>query len=166
MALSLVLFSIMHIDLICIGQKMPSWVKAGFNEYTKRLPSNCSLDLIEIPLRKRTKNADVVRLQHQEGEQMLAAVAQGTYVIALDEHGQTWNSPQLAKQLTLWMQEYPTVALLVGGPEGLATVCQQRAQQRWSLSLLTLPHQLVRIIVAEQLYRAWSLLNNHPYHRG
>jgi 23S rRNA (pseudouridine1915-N3)-methyltransferase len=156
----------MHIDLICIGQKMPSWVKIGFNEYTKRLPNACHLNLIEISLRKRTKNADLARLQHKEGEQMLAAIAQGAYVIALDERGQVWNSAQLAEQLAHWMREYNTVALLVGSPEGLSTACLQRAQQRWSLSALTLPHQLVRIVVAEQLYRAWSLLNNHPYHRA
>lgn len=156
----------MHIDLICVGQKMPLWVETGFNEYAKRLPPSCRLNLIEIPLRKRTKNADLTRLQRQEGEQMLAAIAQGAFVIALDECGQTWNSLQLAKQLAHWMQEYSTCALLVGGPDGLSTKCLQRAQQRWSLSPLTLPHQLVRIIVAEQLYRAWTLLNNHPYHRA
>jgi 23S rRNA (pseudouridine1915-N3)-methyltransferase len=150
----------MHIDLICVGQKMPSWVETGFKEYAKRLPR---LNLIEIPLRKRTKNADLARLQRQEGEQMLAAIAQGAYVIALDERGQIWNTPQLAEQLAHWRRR---VALLVGGPEGLSTACLQRAQQRWSLSALTLPHQLVRIVVAEQLYRAWSLLNNHPYHRA
>ncbi len=153
----------MHIDLICVGQKMPTWVKTGFNEYAKRLPH---LKLIEIPLRKRSKNADLARLQRQEGEQMLAAIAQGAYVIALDERGQVWNTVQLAEQFTYWMREYNTVALLVGGPEGLSTACLQRAQQHWSLSALTLPHQLVRIVVAEQLYRAWSMINNHPYHRA
>ncbi len=156
----------MHIDFICVGQKMPSWVEMGFKDYAKRLPPSCRLNLIEIPLRKRTKNADLARLQRQESEQMLAAITQGAHVIALDERGQTWNSPQLADQLAHWMCEYNTVALLVGGPEGLSTPCLQRAQQRWSLSALTLPHQLVRVFVAEQLYRAWSLLNNHPYHRS
>jgi len=144
---------------------MPEWIKSGFAEYAKRFPANCRLTLREIAKRKRTKNADLARLQHQEGEQMLAVIARNAYVIALDERGQTWNTFQLAEQLGQWMREYNTVALLVGGPEGLATICQQRAQQRWSLSALTLPHQLVRVIVAEQLYRAWSLLNNHPYHR-
>ena len=143
----------MHIDLICVGQKMPSWIESGFNEYAKRLPFTSRLKLIEIPLRKRTKNADLVRLQRQESEHLLAAIAQGAHVIALDESGQLWNN-------------YSTVALLVGGPEGLSEACLQRAQQHWSLSALTFPHQLVRIIVAEQLYRAWSLLNNHPYHRA
>lgn len=156
----------MHIDLICVGQKMPLWIETGFNEYAKRLPPSCRLNLIEIPLRKRTKNADLTRLQRQEGEQMLVAIAQGAFVIALDECGKAWNSLQLAEQLAHWMQEYSTCALLVGGPDGLSTKCLQRAQQRWSLSNLTLPHQLVRIIVAEQLYRAWTLLSNHPYHRA
>jgi len=155
----------MQIDLICVGQKMPSWVETGFNEYIKRLPPTCRLNLIEIPLRKRTKNADLARLQQKEGEQMLSMIAQGTYVMALDERGQMWNTQQLASKLAHWMQESPKVALLIGGPEGLAKACLQKAQQQWSLSALTLPHQLVRIIVAEQLYRAWSLLNNHPYHR-
>jgi 23S rRNA (pseudouridine1915-N3)-methyltransferase len=155
----------MQIDLICVGQKMPSWVEAGFNEYVKRFPPTCRLNLIEIPLRKRTKNADLARLQQKEGEQMLAAIAQGTYIIALDERGPMLATQQLASKLAHWMQEYPKVALLIGGPEGLAKACLQKAQQQWSLSALTLPHQLVRIIVAEQLYRAWSLLNNHPYHR-
>jgi 23S rRNA (pseudouridine1915-N3)-methyltransferase len=155
----------MQINLIGVGQKMPSWVETGFHEYAKRFPSTCQLNLIEIPLRKRTKKVDLVRLQRQEGEQILAAIAQGTYVIALDERGRAWNTQQLAKQLAHWMQEYSSVALLVGGPEGLAKTCLQKAQHHWSLSALTLPHQLVRVIVAEQLYRAWSLLNNHPYHR-
>ncbi len=155
----------MYIDLICIGQKMPTYVEMGFKEYAKRLPAVCRLNLIEIPLRKRSKNADIVRLQRQEGEQMLAAIPQGAYVIALDELGKMWSSPQLSKQLAHWMQDYSRVALLVGGPEGLSAACLQRAQQHWSLSALTLPHQLVRIVVAEQLYRAWTLLNNHPYHR-
>jgi 23S rRNA (pseudouridine1915-N3)-methyltransferase len=156
----------MHIDLICVGQKMPSWVESGFNDYAKRLPSSCAVHLIEIPLRKRTKNTDLARLQQKEGEQMLAAIAQGAFVVALDERGQAFSSVQLAEQLTQWMQDYSRVALLVGGPEGLSAACQKRAQQSWSLSTLTLPHQLVRIVVVEQLYRAWSLLNNHPYHRA
>jgi len=110
----------MQIDLICVGQKMPSWVETGFNEYVKRLPPTCRLNLIEIPLRKRTKNADLARLQQKEGEQMLATIAQGTYIIALDERGPIWATQQLASKLAHWMQEYPKVALLIGGPEGLA----------------------------------------------
>ncbi|HHB92377.1 MAG TPA: 23S rRNA (pseudouridine(1915)-N(3))-methyltransferase RlmH [Thioploca sp.] len=155
----------MHIDLICIGQKMPSWVDTGFHEYAKRLPANYKLNLVQIPLKKRTKNSDLVRLQQIEGEQILTKIGINTLVIALDERGQIWDSIQLSTKLANWLQEYSKVALLVGGPEGLPLACKRRATQQWSLSKLTLPHQLVKIIIAEQIYRAWSLLNNHPYHR-
>lgn len=156
----------MHIELICVGQRMPNWVITGFEEYSKRLPQQCHIKLIEIPLKKRGKNADIKRLQQEEGEKMLAAMSHQAYVIALDERGKSWDTVQLSQQLAKWMQNFPTVALLVGGPEGLAPICLQRAQQKWSLSALTLPHPLVRIVVAEQIYRAWTLLNNHPYHRA
>jgi len=156
----------MHIELICVGQRMPNWVITGFEEYSKRLPQQCHIKLIEIPLKKRGKNADIKRLQQEEGEKMLAAMSHQAYVIALDERGKSWDTVQLSQQLAKWMQNFPTVALLVGGPEGLAPTCLQRAQQKWSLSALTLPHPLVRIVVAEQIYRAWTLLNNHPYHRA
>lgn len=156
----------MQIDLICVGQKMPLWVETGFKEYAKRLPTNYRLNLVQIPLQKRTKNSDLARLQRIEGERMLAKVNSDSLVIALDECGQMWDSSKLSTKLDHWSQEHSTVALLVGGPEGLPLECQQRAIQQWSLSKLTLPHQLVKIIVAEQLYRAWSMLNNHPYHRA
>lgn len=145
---------------------MPTWINQGFQEYAKRLPGQYRLHLIEIPLRKRSKNADLTRLQQQEGTQMLKYVTAESYVVALDERGQLWNSEQLALQLKHGLVHYSRVALLVGGPEGLASQCLQRAHQHWSLSALTLPHALVRIIVAEQIYRAWSLLNHHPYHRA
>jgi 23S rRNA (pseudouridine1915-N3)-methyltransferase len=156
---------IMQIDLITVGQKMPAWITTGFDEYAKRLPPTYRLNLITIPLRKRTKNADINRLQQQESEQILMTITEQTHVIALDERGEPWNTHQLANYLSQWQQRYSKIALLIGGPEGLTNQCRQRAQQQWSLSPLTLPHPLVRIIVAEQLYRAWSILNHHPYHR-
>jgi 23S rRNA (pseudouridine1915-N3)-methyltransferase len=156
----------MRIDFICMGHRLPNWVNDGYQEYAKRLPTTWRLNLIEIPLRKRPKHANLAALQRQEGDEMLAAIATDTCVIALDEHGQQWDSIQLSQRLAQWQQEYSNLALLVGGPDGLAKECLQRAHQRWSLSTLTLPHQVVRIVVAEQLYRAWSLLQNHPYHRG
>jgi 23S rRNA (pseudouridine1915-N3)-methyltransferase len=151
--------------LICVGQKMPGWVTQGFEEYAKRLPAPYHLQLVEVPLRKRTKNADIVRLQREEGEQMLSHLSLQTHVVALDERGKLWNTEQLAQQLEVWQQNHAEIALLVGSPEGLAANCRTRAQQTWALSPLTLPHPLVRIVVAEQLYRAWSLLHHHPYHR-
>ena len=156
----------MRIDLICIGQKMPTWVTTGYQEYAKRLPHACALNLIELPLKKRAKNSNIERLQLEEGKHMLATVTLGSYMVALDEKGKTWNTQQLSQQLAQWMQQHPIIALLVGGPDGLANDCLQLAHQTWSLSALTLPHPLVRIVIAEQIYRAWSLLNNHPYHRA
>jgi 23S rRNA (pseudouridine1915-N3)-methyltransferase len=156
----------MRINFICMGQKMPTWVQQGYQEYAKRLPSQCELNLIEIPLTRRGKNADIPRIQQDEGKRMLAQVSHDSFVLALDERGKTWDTAQLSQQLNNWMQNHTQVALLVGGPEGLASECLQKAQQKWSLSALTLPHPLVRVVVAEQIYRAWTLLNNHPYHRA
>lgn len=155
----------MKMQLICVGQKMPQWVSQGFQEYSKRLPSHLKLELVEIALPHRHKNADISRLMDEEGEKMLTAITPQTNVIALDERGQLWNTQQLAAQLQQWMNEGNNLALLVGGPDGLSQNCLKRARQKWSLSPLTLPHPLVRVVIAEQLYRAWSLLNHHPYHR-
>lgn len=148
-----------------MGQKMPTWVQQGYQEYAKRLPTQCELHLIEIPLTRRGKNADITRIQQDEGKRMLTHISHDSLVIALDERGKTWNTQQLSQQMNNWMQNYTQIALLVGGPEGLAPDCLQQAQQKWSLSALTLPHPLVRIVVAEQIYRAWTVINNHPYHR-
>lgn len=156
----------MRIRLIAVGQKMPEWVTAGFAEYAKRLPSDCSLDLIEIPLTKRGKNVDVARAMKREGELMLAAIGANDTVITLEVTGSCWSTEQLATRLSGWRDQGQSVSLLVGGPEGLDAACLARADLRWSLSALTLPHPVVRILIAEQLYRAWTILQNHPYHRG
>jgi len=145
---------------------MPDWVQAGYREYATRLPRECALNLIEIPAGKRSPNADLTRIVRAEGERLLAAVPSGSRLIALDERGRKWNTVELAGQLTDWLREGRDLSLLVGGPDGLDAACRDCAEQLWSLSRLTLPHPLVRIIVAEQLYRAWSLLHHHPYHRG
>ncbi len=145
---------------------MPGWVEAGYREYEKRLPGECALRLHEVPLGKRGKGADLRRAVRDEGERMLAAVPRDCLVLALDVGGRAWSTEQLAGQLGDWMASGRDLALLVGGPEGLAPSCLERADGRWSLSPLTLPHPLVRVLVAEQLYRAWSILRNHPYHRG
>jgi len=155
----------MLISLIAIGQKMPAWVNQGYEEYARRMPPECQLQLIEIPLSKRSKASDVGRLISKEGEQMLAAIKKDSLVVAMDLTGKAWSTPQLAEQLTGWMQSGRNIALLVGGPEGLAPACQDRAEVTWSLSKLTLPHPLVRIVLAEQLYRAVSILKHHPYHK-
>lgn len=155
----------MHIQLLAVGNKMPAWVTTGFQEYEKRFPNDCKLSLKEITPQKRGKKADVKRLTDQEGEALLNAIPRGNRIVTLEVEGKPWTTPQLAQQLQGWQMDGRDVSLLVGGPEGLSQACLDAADQRWSLSPLTLPHPFVRIMVAEGLYRAWSLNNNHPYHR-
>ncbi|MEO8400753.1 MAG: 23S rRNA (pseudouridine(1915)-N(3))-methyltransferase RlmH [Gammaproteobacteria bacterium] len=155
----------MLIRLLAIGTKMPAWVTAGFSEYAKRFSAGCMVELCEIPAEKRTKNADIPRIIEREGEKLLAAIKPGNYVIALDVKGHSFSTEQLAQQLKNWQAEGRNIDMLIGGPDGLANACLQRADVKWSLSCLTLPHPLVRIILVEQLYRAVSILQNHPYHR-
>lgn len=155
----------MRISVIAVGKRMPDWVEAGVDEYRKRLPAELGFAIRELPLARRSKNQNTVRAVEAEGEAMLAAIPAGDRAIALDVAGRTISTEKLAQSLAQWRLEGVSVSLLVGGPDGLSHACLQRADERWSLSALTLPHPLVRILVAEQLYRAWSILNNHPYHR-
>lgn len=155
----------MRIHLIAIGERMPAWVEQGYNEYAKRLGPELVLRLQEISAEKRGKNADLKRILYKEGERMLQAIPTDCAVVALDREGQSWSTPQLAEQLQGWMQSGRDVAMLIGGPEGLAQACLQRANLRLSFSRLTFPHPLMRIILAEQLYRASTILKNHPYHK-
>jgi len=145
---------------------MPEWVSQGYNEYARRMPPELSLDLVEIPLAHRGKNPDIPRLMQREGEAILSALGPRDRVIALEVGGRNWSTEKLAGQLENWQLDGRDVSFLVGGPDGLADVCRSRADQLWSLSALTLPHPLVRILLAEQLYRAWSVTRNHPYHRA
>ena len=151
--------------LIAVGTRMPAWINAGFNEYTSRLPKHFQLLLHEIPLQKRTKNSDLTRLIQQEGRQMLASVPVNTIIIALDVQGRIFTTEQFSQQLNHFYQSSQDIAILIGGPEGLEPECLLRANARWSLSSLTFPHALVRVIFAEQFYRAWSIISGHPYHR-
>ena len=155
----------MKIQLIAVGQKMPDWVEKGYQEFARRLRGDVQLQLTEIPAGKRGKNADIERILAKEGELTLAAIPKGNRVVTLEVTGKPWTTPQLATQLANWRMDGRDVSLLVGGPEGLAPSCIALSEAKWSLSALTLPHPLVRVIVAESLYRAWSLNNNHPYHR-
>ena len=155
----------MQISLITIGHRMPDWVTQGYNEFARRMPPECQLQLIELPLSKRSKASDLARLMEQEGDRMLASIPKDALVVALEVEGKAWSTPQLAGQLEGWLQMGRNVALLIGGPEGLARACRAKAEVHWSLSPLTLPHPLVRVVVAEQLYRAMSIIKNHPYHK-
>lgn len=156
----------MKIKLIAVGTRMPTWVEAGSNEYQKRLPKNFELDIIEVPMAMRSKTTDLKKAVHKEGEACLQAVTKGDYVIALDVLGKTLSTEKMASKIEHIRDEGLNLSFLVGGPDGLSTNCLQSADATWSLSALTLPHPIVRIVLAEQLYRVWSLLNNHPYHRS
>lgn len=156
----------MRINLIAVGTRMPNWVDAGFNEYARRLPPQCRLELRQISLGHRGKTANAHTARSAEGERMLAAMDRAHTACALEVTGKPWSTEQLAGQLKTWLAGGTDIALLVGGPDGLAPEVRARATLSWSLSALTLPHGLVRVIVAEQIYRAWSLLQGHPYHRA
>jgi len=155
----------MQLQVIAIGRRMPSWVGEGVAEYATRLPAELGWEVIELPLGQRSRGGAADRAVADEGERMLARVPEDAVAVALDERGDAWSSRKLAQHLGRWREENRTVALMIGGPDGLAPACRVRANTVWSLSALTLPHGLVRVVVAEQVYRAWSLLNNHPYHR-
>ncbi len=156
----------MRTRLISVGERMPAWVAEGFAEYRKRLSRELPLELIEVALGNRGKSRDAVRAMADEGTAVLAAIPADTHVVALDGRGKTWSSEQLAAQLGEWRMLGRDLAILIGGPDGHAEGVLKRANQRWSLGPLTLPHMLVRLIVAEQLYRATTILAGHPYHRA
>ena len=144
---------------------MPDWVSTGYHEFSKRLNDDVRLELVEIAAGKRGKSVDIARLTEKEGEAQLAAVANNDRVIALEVHGKPWSTEDLSQKLRQWLAEGRNISLLVGGPEGLSADASARADEQWSLSPLTLPHPLVRVLLAEQIYRAWTLLKGHPYHR-
>ncbi|HTR00047.1 MAG TPA: 23S rRNA (pseudouridine(1915)-N(3))-methyltransferase RlmH [Candidatus Acidoferrum sp.] len=156
----------MKITLISVGSRMPEWVEAGVAEYRKRLPREFEFRVAEIPLSQRSKTTNLVQAIAKEGEASLKAVGPGDYLIALDVKGKVLATEAWAQRLGQLRDEGRNVSLLVGGPDGLAPECLNRADAVWSLSALTFPHPVVRVIVAEQIYRAWSLLHNHPYHRA
>jgi len=144
---------------------MPAWVTEAYQEYARRLPHECRLVLHEIPAGRRSKGADLVRLTREEGARLLAAIPSGCRVVALDRAGRELDTAGLAERLDRQLQSGDDLALLIGGPEGLAPECLDAADERWSLSRLTFAHPVVRVVLAEQLYRAWSILKNLPYHR-
>ena len=156
----------MQIHLVAVGQKKPAWVVQACDDYLKRLPRELRINLIEVPLIKRGRNPDVQRIVRDESRKLLQAVPAGCRMVALDVNGQATTTASLAASLQSWMQEGRAIAFVVGGPEGLSGELLQQADRPLSLSAMTFPHALVRIIMLEQLYRAWSILSNHPYHRA
>ena len=155
----------MKIRLLAVGERMPAWVDAGFAEYCKRLPPDFSLQLQSVPLAQRGKNSNIEQCVKKESEALLQQLGRNDFIVALEVGGKALNTRSLADRLGRIRDAGQHLSLLVGGPDGLGPECRQRAHEQWSLSPLTLPHTLVRIVVAEQIYRAWTLLQGHPYHR-
>jgi 23S rRNA (pseudouridine1915-N3)-methyltransferase len=156
----------MKCRLIAAGTRLPDWVNSGFREYQKRLRIPLVLELQEIPIAARRAGENPQRAIQREGADMLAALGRDDYVVALEITAQAVSTLQLSLWLAERMRDGRSLALLIGGPDGLSPKCRERADHSWSLSPLTLPHGLVRVVVAEQLYRAMSLLAGHPYHRA
>lgn len=155
----------MKLRILSPSHRMPYWVKSGCDEYMRRFSSPFSLTLCELPAEKRTSNTDIARLKIKEGKTILEAIRPNHLMIALDERGELWTTEQLGEHLKTWRNRTPGIDFVIGGADGLSSECLNHAEHCWSLSPLTLPHLLVRILLAEQLYRATMLLQNHPYHR-
>ena len=155
----------MQLKVAAVGQRMPTWVNDAWHEYARRFPRSVRLELIEIPTPRRGKNADIERIKAGEGAGLMAATAGDVLRIALEIEGKPWSTAELAENLEQWMAGGRDVAFVIGGPDGLSEECLASVDSRWSLGPLTLPHPLCRVMVAEQLYRAWSIVNHHPYHR-
>lgn len=155
----------MHIRVLAVGTRMPDWVNTGVKEYQKRLPREWRFEWLELPLGPRGRSQDKRKAISVEAKSMLAAISKNDKVIALELKGKSWSTEQVSQALSNWQMSGQDIVILIGGPDGLAQSCIDRANQSWSLSALTLPHPLVRIILTEQLYRGWTLLNNHPYHK-
>lgn len=156
----------MKISLIAVGKPLTTGLGQVYQEYVKRLPNHFGFNLIEIEPSLRPKNQSSLLALKQEGTRMLSKIPDQSLVVACDERGELWNTATLAKKLHVWQQTEQTLCFLIGGADGYSEDCLHRATVKWSLSPLTFPHLLVRVLVVEQLYRAWTILSNHPYHRA
>lgn len=155
----------MRVSIVCVGHKMPAWIQSGYREYVKRLPPEIRVDLLELKPEEKSSGKTVEKAKSLEGERILAAVPEGAIVHALDEKGRPVTTQGLSVMLAGWMRDGTHPAFVIGGADGLSDAVKARADKLVSLSALTLPHGLVRVLLAEQLYRAWSILASHPYHR-
>lgn len=155
----------MRLLVAAVGTRMPDWVAAGWQEFARRLPRDCPLELIEVKAEPRTSGKPAAAMMSAEAERLRAAIPARSRLVVLDEHGDDISTRALADRLKKWMDEGDDVAFVIGGPDGLDPALKASARERIRLSSLTLPHAMVRPLLAEALYRAWSLLHNHPYHR-
>ena len=155
----------MQISILAVGTRLPPWVYEGVKTYQKRFPPQIQVQLVEISAGQRTARGSVISAIKNESEQLLRRAKGANRTIALDESGKQWSTMELAEEMRDWQHQFPRIALLVGGADGLHPDCKDRADRVWSLSRLTLPHAMVRVVLTEQIYRAWTILQNHPYHR-
>ncbi len=155
----------MRIHLIAVGKKMPEWVNSGFSEFSKRMPPELQINLAEITPSVRNKTTPIEKNIKEEGKRIQSAIPSNSRLIVLDEKGKKFSSIELSKKMEEWFPQGQDIAIVIGGADGIDDRIKQQADETWSLSSFTLPHALVRVIVAEQLYRAWSILKGHPYHR-
>jgi 23S rRNA (pseudouridine1915-N3)-methyltransferase len=155
----------MQLVIAAVGHKMPAWIETGFGEYAKRMPPDCRLVLKEIKPVDRSGSRSADTVMAMEKSRIEAVIPKGSRVVALDEHGRDLTTMQLAKNLTQWQQGGTDVTFVIGGADGLDAQFKQQADMLLRISSLTLPHGMVRVLLAEQLYRAWSITQNHPYHR-
>lgn len=155
----------MKIKLLTVGTRMPAWVQAGYTEYEKRCARYLGLALVEVPMAKRSKSTSIEQCVQKESDDLLSRVAPDDFVVALEVNGKMQSTETLAERIGYLRGQGKNLCLLVGGPDGLGQACRARANECWSLSPLTLPHPLVRIVLVEQFYRVASILQGHPYHR-
>ena len=151
--------------ILSVGHRMPAWVQDGFHEYTRRMPPEVKVELVELKPEERGAGRPTDRARALEGERLLAAVPAGGTLLALDERGRAVSTQGLSTLLAEWMRDASHPVFAIGGVDGLSDAVKDKAAKLVSLSTLTLPHGLVRVVLAEQLYRAWSILAHHPYHR-
>ncbi len=155
----------MKLLIVSVGHKMPDWITQGFNEYAKRMPREAKIELLGIKPESRTSGKTTEQIMQAEAQRILHVLPAECLRIALDERGATPTTKQLAAQMENWMRGGQDVAFIIGGADGLHDTVKQAARHLMALSALTLPHAFVRVLLAEQLYRAYSLMHNHPYHR-
>ncbi len=155
----------MKLELIALGNRPPEWVSLGIDEYRRRMPRECSIEMTEIAIPKRTKNTPPDKSRRQEAEKIEGARRPGARTVAMDVAGRMWSTEELSERLRSWLSEYQLVQFVIGGPDGLQEDLVSTADDVWSLSRLTFPHFMVPVLMVEQLYRAWTVIKGHPYHR-
>jgi 23S rRNA (pseudouridine1915-N3)-methyltransferase len=155
----------LKIHLIAVGKKMPEWINTGYAEFSKRMPPELQINLIEITPSVRNKSTPIEKNIKEEGESIQSAIPANSKLIVLDEKGKYFSSIDLSKKMEGWLPMGQDISIVIGGTDGIDPMIKQQADEKWSVSSFTLPHALVRVVVAEQLYRAWSIMKGHPYHR-